>query len=461
MADSTPQPSEVVISIETGPVSRVRIGAPPGAAPRGAALALPAGVFAADPFAPETVPYTELDLDGTDDEQLGWIADVYGWDVARSVSSLVAGAADPVPATPASWRPGHLRAPAVRLAIARWLAVWSGARLDAGLLDAEIGHLTLACEDLVSNAHDIAREHLIRSAPLLDLLIDHALDGRGAGYDDATARTVRDLGRSALLLLDRTDAAMPRLRARAAELADRAVADGIGAVDLEPVRVRTPVRAAAQVDPAWRRASVDLVQVPAHLVDEQPDSVRWRIVTGRDRPHVEILVDAAADPLGKPGPWVRVYRDDQPLPIALGPMRLTVDGFRSRWSAELPLAGDDGRLDLVDIYSPRISRRPRTGAEGTRARCERDAVHLLRRIRALVDTEGSARLRAGVADSAVRLAAELEGLPGEPDELAGRLRELAERLPQADLDRAVWRVTLAERALARPDFLGPRYRPPV
>lgn len=435
---------------------RVRIGHPFGPAPRGAALAVHAGMLVVDPFTPDGVPYTELSYYDGDDDRFGWLADVYGEDVAGTVHDAVGrlGRAETQVVDTAAWDPGPVQAPVARLAVARWLHAWSPEPLHRELLDAEIGHLSLVCTDVLRDADQAAETHFQPAAPLLRRLVRSAFSQHPTGSaEDVAARTVRSVLRSAVEVLGA--GALPELTDRIEALWESLDSDLELGDDPVPLDVPVPVRAR----PTLAVSSVDWVQVRAGLVDERPDSVYWTVTDNDGGRRIDISVGAGrrasaeSDP-----PWARVYIDEHPLPVAVGPLRwIDAHGQPARWSGRLQIASRRPVTpSVVDVYSPSLRRGARTGTERERARLEREAVNQLVLIRARCDD----RARVTRLTPRVRsLAAELASLPGHPDTLVARLQGLADAVEDGRVASASWRLTLAEQVRRR-NVLGPFYRPP-
>jgi hypothetical protein len=448
-SDARTDAAGVVMSVADG---RVRIGTPFGSGPRTAVLPVYAGLVEVNPLRPHGVPHTELHFYDAD-ERFGWLADVYGWTVARTIADMDGGDLEIV----LPWEPGWLHPILARLAVARWLTVWGpapGSRraLDHRLLDAEIGHLAMRCADVLHHAEDTAVHHLARAKSLLDRLIEPALAEQAAATAaEAAARAVRLWAGTAMDLLGADAPTIPggpsALRARRAD--DMAAEDAPLPVESAKLQLVMAPRLGPFV------STVDRLQVLPNLVDESLDAVSWEFVdNGADR-WVRVSVGGSpAEDIQKNAPSVRIYAPGRPLPVAVEQMRL--DG--PSWQAELRVPGIMTTEWVVDVFSPELGRAARLGHEAERAKLERETAKLVSDLRFAAYQEPF-RLRA-LAGTSRNLAAEFATLAGPVDPLTHTLSVVAEEAEDGSLlADSAWRLTVAELVGLDRQMLGARYRP--
>jgi hypothetical protein len=453
----THQHPRVPVSIDR--IGTVHIGTAHGSAPWAASLVVAGGLLSVDPFAPDQPPHAEIEA-VVDEDDLGWVAPVYGWDVAEVV--LAARSAAPPTEEPrprlvatSEWAPGDLHVPAARLAITRWLASWAPIPYDEVLLDAEIGHLSLICADLLAEGEEAARRTFDGILDPLTGLAERMLRNDVPVVDTTAAPEVREIFRSASAVLDPAEPAAARLRQALSRVDERLVGEGDRA-QLKRVGIRDPD--AHQTDAytvgAWRKATVDLLQVPAQSVREVEHNVFWRVVGAT----VEAEVLTGPRAAGTSELWARVHEPGTPFPVAIGPLKVSASGV---WAGHLALHGNGARNHLtIDVFHPRFHRQPRLGQAADLARLEREAVRTLAELRLdlLRDQRRRVQLAAGrLQDLVDELVA-----PGHDEPLAPRLAALADgirtrgtpRPGVPDLEHPAWAPTLAEQVHLMPSLLG-------
>ncbi|WP_367129210.1 hypothetical protein [Saccharothrix sp. HUAS TT1] len=456
MTETHQQPS-VPVSVDR--IGTVHIGTPHGSAPWAASLVVAGGLLSVDPFAPDQPPHAEIEA-VVDEDDLGWVAPVYGWDIAEAVLTARSAASsieDPRPrlvATP-DWEPGHLHVPASRLAITRWLAAWAPTPYDEVLLDAEIGHLSLICADLLAEGEDAARRTFDGILEPLTGLVERMLRDDAPVVHTTAASEVREIFRSASAVLDPVEPEAARLRQALSRVNERLIGEGDRAhLNKLEIRGSNPHQADAHEGGEWRKATVDLLQVPAQSVREVEHNVFWRVVGTTIE--AEVLTGPRAARTSEL--WARVYEPDTPFPVAIGPLRLLASGV---WAGRLPLHGNGARDRLtIDVFHPEFRRRPRLGPAADLARLERKAVRTLTELR--LDLFRGQRSHVQLAAGRLQDLVDELVAPEHDEPLALRLTALAEGIrsrsaPQPDLpdvEHPAWAPTLAEQVHLMPGLLG-------
>ncbi|PSL52308.1 hypothetical protein B0I31_114135 [Saccharothrix carnea] len=453
----THQHPGVPVSIDR--IGTIHVGAAHGSAPWAASLVVAGGLLSVDPFAPDQPPHAEIEA-AVDEDDLGWVAPVYGWDVAEAVLTARSAAPwteDPRPrlVATAKWTPGDLHVPTARLAITRWLAAWAPAPYDEVLLDAEIGHLSLICADLSAEGEEAARRTFDGILEPLTGLVKRMLRDDVPVVDTIAAPAVREIFRSASAVLDPAEPEAAPLRQALSRIDERLVGeDGRAQLTRVGIQAPDPHQADTYAVDEWRKATVDLLQVPAQSVREVEHNVLWRVVGSTVE--AEVLTGSRAARTGEL--WARVYEFGTPFPVAIGPLELSASGV---WAGRLPLRGNDPREHLtIDVFHPRFRRRPRLGPAAGLARLEREAVRTLTELRLdlLRDRRRHVQLAAGrLQDLVDELVTQ-----GHDDPPAPRLTALAEGIRSRgaprpglpDVEHPAWAPTLAEQVHLMPTLLG-------
>ena len=442
-------PAALAVSVDG--IGAVYIGAPLGRPPRAAALLVEGGLLTVDPFAPDRPPHTVIDP-LVDEDDLGWVALVYGWAVAAAVRTARAAerpARDKLSlVATAEWEPGHLHVPTARLALIGWLAAWAPTPYNETLLAAEMAHLSLLCEDLLPAGDDTAQRLFIGTAGYLAELAERLFDRDSASIEPAPAREAREILRSALAVLDRDHPDTDRLLAHADALAELAAEDERARPEWTPA----PAPVLRQVDDGsardWSRSTVDSIAVPPRAVREIEDNIAWRFVDGVVE--IEVLAGpraVAVDTL------VAEIRSSHVL-VATGPLALAAPDV---WIGRIPLGDRSADID-VQVHHPDFE--PREASVPELARVERAAVRSLAELRCdlvcaevLPVRQALGRLR-DEADELADVAPEDPLVPRLAALAVGIEDRLAGRAGVIDLDHPSWAPNLAEWAHLRRRLLG-------